>query len=449
MLTERKFLPVVIVFLIAAIAVLLLFYAFNIGENSDSQSNSNRTLTTYSNEKENFRLSHPAHWEVHEATDEGEVVLTNYDYSRQNSENLSKNHVKVVIRKEPNPDKLSPQQWINQKVATSMEVTETESLQTKDAAALKVRIQSQKDSEYYLIYFKHGSNMYEVTSLNQSDDRLHQLVSSFKFTGDAAAQSKQHDSDNQHSQKSPNNTSPPANQRNNQTDSDTTTTYRTLTPNEFRELYYDTELPNTRQPKEAPHITGDAATDEYIRVLATNRGYKLQRVPTSELSNIEGYAIQSSAGQSWVDMKKAAQKERGIEIAVVSGYRSIEEQRKIFMSRLASEGTATIDREYTNQEILSGQADEVIDNILATSSIPGYSKHHTGYAIDITDVGSGLDFEQFSKTDGYKWLSDNNFKNAKRFGFIPSYPKGAEAQGPEPEAWEYVWVGQENLIKEE
>jgi len=34
----------------------------------------------------------------------------------------------------------------------------------------------------------------------------------------------------------------------------------------------------------------------------------------------------------------------------------------------------------------------------------------------------------------------------KRFGFIPSYPENSGKQGPEPEPWEYVWVGEDVLL---
>ena len=92
-------------------------------------------------------------------------------------------------------------------------------------------------------------------------------------------------------------------------------------------------------------------------------------------------------------------------------------------------------------------ADEIIDRMLQTSTIPGFSKHHTGYTLDITDLTSGMDFTEFAQTEGFKWISANNYLNAKRFGFIISYPEGVTNQGPEPEAWEYVWVGVEVLKK--
>ena len=66
--------------------------------------------------------------------------------------------------------------------------------------------------------------------------------------------------------------------------------------------------------------------------------------------------------------------------------------------------------------------------------------------MDVTDLGSGKDFTDFGSTRAYEWLSSDNYLNAKRFGFIPSYPQGAGKQGPDPEPWEYVWVGEDRLL---
>jgi LAS superfamily LD-carboxypeptidase LdcB len=97
------------------------------------------------------------------------------------------------------------------------------------------------------------------------------------------------------------------------------------------------------------------------------------------------------------------------------------------------------------EEIARGDADDVVDLVLQTSSIPGYSKHHTGYAMDWADLTSGKGFTDFVETPAHRWLAKDNYHNAKRFGFIPSYPPGASQQGPDPETWEYVWVGVERL----
>ena len=43
-------------------------------------------------------------------------------------------------------------------------------------------------------------------------------------------------------------------------------------------------------------------------------------------------------------------------------------------------------------------------------------------------------------------MAANNFAEAKRHGFVPSYPAGAGPQGPRPEPWEFVYVGVAPLI---
>ena len=74
---------------------------------------------------------------------------------------------------------------------------------------------------------------------------------------------------------------------------------------------------------------------------------------------------------------------------------------------------------------------------------PGHSKHHTGYAIDVAAAQGDL---TFGRTQTYAWMAANNFANAKAHGWIPSYPEGSKPAGPNPEPWEFVWVGHENII---
>jgi len=93
--------------------------------------------------------------------------------------------------------------------------------------------------------------------------------------------------------------------------------------------------------------------------------------------------------------------------------------------------------------VAAGAADDKVNTVLITSSIPGYSKHHTGYTLDL--LCGGWEFENFKNSPCQKWIIADNYKVAKENGFIPSYPDGADIQGPDPEAWEYVWVGAERL----
>jgi LAS superfamily LD-carboxypeptidase LdcB len=65
--------------------------------------------------------------------------------------------------------------------------------------------------------------------------------------------------------------------------------------------------------------------------------------------------------------------------------------------------------------------------------------------MDLACGGVGL--YSFKTTSCYAWLSKNNFENAKKYGWVPSYPEEASQQGPEPEAWEYIWVGTQSLYE--
>jgi LAS superfamily LD-carboxypeptidase LdcB len=126
---------------------------------------------------------------------------------------------------------------------------------------------------------------------------------------------------------------------------------------------------------------------------------------------------------------------QNIRLHLVSGHRSASDQRRIFIDKMDISEPATI---------ISGIHDEAIEQILARSALPGFSKHHSGYAVDF---GCGNDYlvYSFAETECYEWMSDNNFESIKKYGFIPSYPDGVENQGPNPEPWEYVWVGSDFL----
>ena len=147
--------------------------------------------------------------------------------------------------------------------------------------------------------------------------------------------------------------------------------------------------------------------------------------------------MQAPVVQAWLGLKSAAATE-GLSMSIVSAYRSVSHQRSLFLTRLAATG-ATI------QQVADGLADDKVDSVLVTSSIPGYSKHHTGYTIDI--LCAGWAFENFKNSPCNSWMIANNYKVAKEHGFIPSYPENADQQGPDPEAWEYVWVGTDVLYE--
>jgi LAS superfamily LD-carboxypeptidase LdcB len=215
--------------------------------------------------------------------------------------------------------------------------------------------------------------------------------------------------------------------------------HKTFSPNGFRDLY---ETLASRPPAEAPAVTGQAAADERIARLARARGYRL-RAPAdpAQLADAgEGRLLEPRALEAWRGLQAAAAAQ-GQRLELVSGFRSVARQRAIFLGALAERGRQRLGRGYTAAEIAEGTADEALEATLAESAPPGFSRHHTGFALDLNDPSGGRPFTEFGGSRAYRWLAADNFLEAKRFGFIPSYPPGADSQGPDPEPWEFVWVG--------
>lgn len=212
---------------------------------------------------------------------------------------------------------------------------------------------------------------------------------------------------------------------------------------EFLTLYQNIAYPNTEHLREQPVITGNEAADARIKTIAESRGYVLRSVPiysinkTNEPRLADDDLLQEKALVAWHELKDAA-KAAGIPLQLNSGYRSIEMQRELFLSRLKATGV-------TYAQIAAGQADNQVVATLHMTAPPGYSRHHTGYTVDFVCANG---YQSFEVTTCFKWLSDNNYLNAKKHGWIPSYPEGTSNQGPEPEPWEYVWVGKQALLKE-
>jgi hypothetical protein len=206
-----------------------------------------------------------------------------------------------------------------------------------------------------------------------------------------------------------------------------------LTGNEFKDLTLALQpLPGTVSVAPYPSITGNGDADARIRWFAEARGYRLRSTPTVGLVHAGGVPLTPDTAAAFQRLLAAA-RARGLPLGATSGYRSIDTQRGIFLRKLGG---------YTASQIAAGNADGAIGSALRFNSIPGYSKHHTAHAIDLVAGGTLASFEN-SPTE--QWLRADNFFVAKQFGFIPSYPRGATTQGPEPEPWEYIYVGQQAI----
>jgi LAS superfamily LD-carboxypeptidase LdcB len=216
---------------------------------------------------------------------------------------------------------------------------------------------------------------------------------------------------------------------------------KVLSGEDFKNLFRSLAHPNTQTFQVPPEITGNTEADKRIRQLAEERGYRMTSIPVSALVRTNDGAtadtddlLQPLAYQGWIELKEAAKKD-GITLTLYSGYRAPEFQRDIFMQRLLATGVSI-------EQIAQGRGDAAVRTTLTLTAVPGYSRHHTGYTADFRcEDGSA----NFGASACFTWLNTNNYLHAKEHGWIPSYPEETQEQGPEPEPWEYIWVGRDVL----
>lgn len=211
-----------------------------------------------------------------------------------------------------------------------------------------------------------------------------------------------------------------------------------LTDTEVARLF-DRPLPALSEPPAVPTTTGHRGADERIAELAIGRGYQHRGSPLDRLGSYQGRRLQQSAIDDLVSLQNAMADEAGVRLSLTSAYRGVSAQRNIFLSRLSVNSFALRGRRVTNAEIADGSADDVLHAVMATAAPPGFSKHHTGYAIDVRS--GGFSGPKFENSRAWGWLTEDRYENAMRFGWIPSYPDNASRQGPNPEPWEWVWIG--------
>lgn len=116
--------------------------------------------------------------------------------------------------------------------------------------------------------------------------------------------------------------------------------------------------------------------------------------------------------ERWEQMRGAAEAS-GVELLLVSGFRSVEHQRGIFARKL--------------------ERGERLEDILCVNAPPGFSEHHSGRALDLGTPGCDELSEDFEATPAFEWLCES----ASRFGFVLSYPRD-NSWGFDYEPWHWA-----------
>lgn len=132
---------------------------------------------------------------------------------------------------------------------------------------------------------------------------------------------------------------------------------------------------------------------------------------TYSLPSTYGNGLTNETMAAFNEMKSAAAND-GVELKIVSGFRSYNTQKSTYNYWVSIDGAQIAD---------------------TYSARPGYSEHQSGLAFDLNSIDDG-----FGETKEGKWLSNN----ASKYGFILRYPKGkVNETGYKYEPWHFRYVG--------
>ncbi len=134
--------------------------------------------------------------------------------------------------------------------------------------------------------------------------------------------------------------------------------------------------------------------------------------------------LRKAAAAEFLAMVDAARME-GVNLVPISGFRSLADQEYLFFQIKAQRGQVSTERS-------------------EVSAPPGYSEHHTGYAVDIGDgnVPATHLSPNFERTAAFKWLQ----ANAAYFSFELSFPRN-NPQGVSYEPWHWRFTGDRHSLE--
>lgn len=183
-----------------------------------------------------------------------------------------------------------------------------------------------------------------------------------------------------------------------------------------------------------PDVIYECKRDGNDLLVLVNKEYKLPstyapvdlvKASNSGIRRGESYYLRSILISDLKDMILSA-KEGGIDLSIVSGYRSYSTQVSTYNYWLSK----------NNNDV------EYVDTF---SARPGHSQHQLGTVIDFSssEIGDALG-DSFGNTKASNWLVENAYK----YGFVISFPKGYESvTGYKYESWHYRYIGKSNALE--
>ncbi len=162
--------------------------------------------------------------------------------------------------------------------------------------------------------------------------------------------------------------------------------------------------------REHEYVFGENDEEEFFSIYQyKNKNYKVKNITVSaRMKVIEAMNVMFD------DFMAATGKK---DVNIISGYRTFDSQKSLYDRRVESEGVEATDK-YT--------------------ALPGFSEHHSGYAVDFAIYTSEGLYYDFYGQDEYKWVLDHCYE----YGFIERYQKEKkELTGFEAEPWHFRYVG--------
>lgn len=152
-----------------------------------------------------------------------------------------------------------------------------------------------------------------------------------------------------------------------------------------------------------------------------------EQAPQHELKAITSNGsikLREKAADKFLEMQRNA-RTQGIILTPISGFRSIKDQEYLFFE-------------------IKEQRKQVTSKRAEVSAPPGYSEHHTGYAVDIGDGNAPATnlSTKFENTPAYKWLEKNAAKYSFELSFTPD-----NLQGISYEPWHWRFVGDSHSLE--
>jgi D-alanyl-D-alanine carboxypeptidase len=149
-----------------------------------------------------------------------------------------------------------------------------------------------------------------------------------------------------------------------------------------------------------PHLAALGISSDFIARRGLRACEETQDLECAEVGE-DGrkHLLVPAAARAWRSLKAAALAD-GVDIYIVSAFRSTERQAELIRQKL--------------------DAGETLAAVLTVCAPPGYSEHHTGRAVDISTPSCRALEMAFDQTAAYAWLT----RYAPGYGFHLSYPAG-------------------------